>query len=390
MADEITWPSPTDKNYWPNKINNTIDGVLKYPSPLVTNNPESYGIVFADDIAGHRTVPTKEFLYIIPTAILSKSKTNEHNDAIGQLWYVREEGSHYKLIDWENRHNEEGWEEFTTGSKFNNQKILTIGNISIDNNKYFLDIDGKKLLTSEDQYFLENDDIAAIAELDENIKLFDFDIFSQEPHNFKVFFDKSFNIENSTSEDANQTNLIIKHNNVITEQFTPKLGKIGFDENGHIIKFVEITDTELSSIGNSGSDMRFKQSIKHINKGILDKLMQLDIISYIWCKKGEDKRDTFGVNATQLRQLGGLFTKIVHERLDEDKTLWVEYDRFGILAIKGIQEIERKRKEDKRKLLQTINKQQTRIEELERANQLLARRQTKVENQLKMLLQKFK
>ena len=62
----------------------------------------------------------------------------------------------------------------------------------------------------------------------------------------------------------------------------------------------------------------------------------------LWILLDTDVSNTFGVNAEKLRQKGGLFSKIVHERLDSEKTLWVEYERFGLLAIKGIQELTRK------------------------------------------------
>ena len=92
-----------------------------------------------------------------------------------------------------------------------------------------------------------------------------------------------------------------------------------------------------SGAGNSGSDMRFKENVKPITN-VLDEISKLDIIEYTWNKSGELK-DTFGVNTTQLLEFGKYFAKIVHERNDEDKTKWVEYDRFGILAIKAIQEL---------------------------------------------------
>ena len=92
-----------------------------------------------------------------------------------------------------------------------------------------------------------------------------------------------------------------------------------------------------SGAGNSGSDMRFKENVKPITN-VLDEISKLDIIEYTWNKSGELK-DTFGVNTTQLLEFGKYFAKIVHERNDEDKTKWVEYDRFGVLAIKAIQEL---------------------------------------------------
>jgi hypothetical protein len=93
-----------------------------------------------------------------------------------------------------------------------------------------------------------------------------------------------------------------------------------------------------SGAGNSGSDMRFKENVKAI-PNVLDDLLKVPVIDYIWNKEGEQKRDTFGVSAQYLESLGGEFAKIVHEREDKDHTKWVEYDRLGVLAIKALQEL---------------------------------------------------
>lgn len=100
--------------------------------------------------------------------------------------------------------------------------------------------------------------------------------------------------------------------------------------------------------GNSGSDMRFKKDIRQ-SENVLENLLKLKIIDYVWNKKGEKKRNTFGVSASQLKKLGGDFGKIVHTRNDSDKTKWIEYDRFGVLAIKGLQEFHESQ--------QTVNKE---------------------------------
>lgn len=90
--------------------------------------------------------------------------------------------------------------------------------------------------------------------------------------------------------------------------------------------------------GNSGSDMRYKENVKPL-ENVLDKLLKLDIIDYLWNKQGEEKRDTFGLNATQVKDL---FPKMCHTRDDEDKTEWIEYDRCGVIALKAIQEMSAK------------------------------------------------
>lgn len=94
-----------------------------------------------------------------------------------------------------------------------------------------------------------------------------------------------------------------------------------------------------SGAGNSGSDMRFKKEVEPVTS-ISESIAKLDIIQYIWEHPDEERiRNTFGVKADQLLELGGIFATMVHSRGDKYKTKWVEYDRFGVLAIKAIQEL---------------------------------------------------
>ena len=91
--------------------------------------------------------------------------------------------------------------------------------------------------------------------------------------------------------------------------------------------------------GNSGSDMRFKKEVEPVTS-ISESIAKLDIIQYIWEHPDEERiRNTFGVKADQLLELGGIFATMVHSRGDKYKPKWVEYDRFGVLAIKAIQEL---------------------------------------------------
>ena len=57
---------------------------------LRSNNTTStgYGIVYANEISGHRTVADLDALYALFDWQLSASGNNTDNDAIGQLWYV--------------------------------------------------------------------------------------------------------------------------------------------------------------------------------------------------------------------------------------------------------------------------------------------------------------
>lgn len=94
-----------------------------------------------------------------------------------------------------------------------------------------------------------------------------------------------------------------------------------------------------SGAGNSGSDMRFKREVTCM-PDVLDNLMSLNVIKYIWEHPDENGiRCTFGVKADQLLSLGGVYATMVHNRADKYDTKWVEYDRFGVLAIKALQEV---------------------------------------------------
>lgn len=79
-----------------------------------------YGIVYANEISGHRQVKTLSDLYALYDWQLSASGDNTNDDAIGQLWYVVNVDSDgtgylYQLKNWENRHNANGWGKLTTG-----------------------------------------------------------------------------------------------------------------------------------------------------------------------------------------------------------------------------------------------------------------------------------
>lgn len=86
---------------------------------LRTNNNTStgYGIVYADEVSGHRTVANLTALYALHDWQLSASGDNTDNDAIGQLWYVvnadgNGNGCYYQLKDWSKRNEAAGWSEF--------------------------------------------------------------------------------------------------------------------------------------------------------------------------------------------------------------------------------------------------------------------------------------
>lgn len=94
---------------------------LRQADILVSNNPSAYGVVRAVEISGHKSVNTLDALYTIADCILSDSKNNTGNDAIGQTWYVVSEKCDYRLIDWENRKSASGWEKESTTSELSKQ-----------------------------------------------------------------------------------------------------------------------------------------------------------------------------------------------------------------------------------------------------------------------------
>ena len=106
-----------------------------------------------------------------------------------------------------------------------------------------------------------------------------------------------------------------------------------------------------SGAGNSGSDMRFKTNVTKFSD-VLDKIMELEIIDYHWNKENEE-RDTFGLNATQIKKL---FPKMWHQRNDDEKTEWLEYDRTGVIALKGLQELNKKLEEKCNRYEKILNK----------------------------------
>ena len=87
---------------------------------LRTNNNTStgYGVAYADEVSGHRTVANLTALYALHDWQLSASGDNTDNDAIGQLWYVVDadgngNGTLYQLKDWNKRKEAAGWSQFT-------------------------------------------------------------------------------------------------------------------------------------------------------------------------------------------------------------------------------------------------------------------------------------
>lgn len=76
---------------------------------MVSNNPSAYGVVYSEQVSGHKTVADLTALYALADCILSKSGSNTDDDAIGQQWYVVSEGCNYRLDNWSNRSSASGW-----------------------------------------------------------------------------------------------------------------------------------------------------------------------------------------------------------------------------------------------------------------------------------------
>lgn len=120
---------------------------LAQANTLRSNNigKDGYAAVYADEVAGHKSVERLDDLYSLYPWILSVSGTNDHDDAIGQLWWVvdpkgdeSKQGCFYQLIDWNNRGSAEGWKKFETGTTINTDDFLSKTNDAVSND----DIDG--------------------------------------------------------------------------------------------------------------------------------------------------------------------------------------------------------------------------------------------------------
>ena len=79
---------------------------LKYPDRIESNNPQAYGIVKATEISGAKNAAEYGGLLDIPDNILSAN--GDGSDALYQLWI--NDNSVYRLVDWNNRHNNKGWQ----------------------------------------------------------------------------------------------------------------------------------------------------------------------------------------------------------------------------------------------------------------------------------------
>lgn len=112
----------------------TVRKGLGQANILRTNNNTStgYGVAYADEISGHRTVANLTALYALHDWQLSASGDNTDNDAIGQLWYVvnadgNGNGCCYQLKDWNKRNDAAGWSIADYTTKADEEDITTEG-----------------------------------------------------------------------------------------------------------------------------------------------------------------------------------------------------------------------------------------------------------------------
>ena len=96
---------------------------ITFPVKLASNNPQSFGIVDAIEVSGHRMVDTISDLYAISDPVLSVLK--DGSDAIGQEWFVVSEDCKYRLDNWENRKSVTGWTKLPKQELINTKQSVS-------------------------------------------------------------------------------------------------------------------------------------------------------------------------------------------------------------------------------------------------------------------------
>lgn len=136
---------------------------------LRTNNNTStgYGVVYADEVSGHRTVANLTALYALNDWQLSASGDNTNSDAVGQLWYVVDtdgngNGALYQLKDWNKRKEAAGWSQFTIDLSNYVTKTDYSSTIKTIDNKLNQKLDAN---TAETRY-VKNVDMVALTDTD--------------------------------------------------------------------------------------------------------------------------------------------------------------------------------------------------------------------------------
>ena len=147
----------------------TVRKGLGQANILRTNNNTStgYGIVYADEVSGHRTVANLTALYALNDWQLSASGDNTGSDAIGQLWYVVDadgngNGTLYQLKDWNKRKEAAGWIQFTIDLSNYVTKADYGSTIQIIDNK----LNQKLEPDSADIRYVKNVDLVSLTDTD--------------------------------------------------------------------------------------------------------------------------------------------------------------------------------------------------------------------------------
>lgn len=148
-----------------------MENIITFPAKIGSNNSKAYGIVNADQVSGHKTVVSLSDLYNIPDKILSKSGTNENNDALGQEWWVQEKNAKYRLNSWSNRRVASGWSQPET-QYVDGTNIVISDSAPADTNDIWADADEKSIpqYVNEDLQSI----ISAIRALQEAIKRYEY------------------------------------------------------------------------------------------------------------------------------------------------------------------------------------------------------------------------
>lgn len=121
------------------------ESIITFPSKIGSNNPKAYGAINATQVSGHKQVATTSDLYTISDSILSESKDNTNNDAIGQRWFVQSSQDYYQLISWENRNNSRGWSVVQGGNGDGGTNIVISDTPPLDTNDIWADDSEKSI-----------------------------------------------------------------------------------------------------------------------------------------------------------------------------------------------------------------------------------------------------
>ena len=148
------------------------ESIITFPSKIGSNNPKAYGAVNATQVSGHKQVFTTSDLYTISDSILSESKDNTNNDAIGQRWFVQSSQAYYQLISWENRNNSRGWSVVQGGSGDGGTNIVISDTPPLDTNDIWADDSEKSIpeYVNEDLQSL----IQAVNAIQQQIKKYEY------------------------------------------------------------------------------------------------------------------------------------------------------------------------------------------------------------------------